>query len=373
VVTACAIARSGLSPEIAFKETQVVGIKGGRFVVVGGASLIGSHIAERLLSSGAAKVLLLDNMALGTSEGVQPLLGDRCQLVRGDALRINELFDAFEGTDGVFAVAGFLGMVMQANPWAGLDVNVRGIQNVFEAARYRGVKKVVYSSSVGAYGAAKETQVDESSPFYWQGISTGMALYGATKVIGETLALHYNQRYGLQSVCLRYSSVYGERLHSRGFSAINLRETYESVRAGKAPVLVGDGSQVFDYVYAGDAANANILAMESDVTNEAFNIVTGVDTSLRQITDVVIKVCDSELTPIFKEGKVEHVSSALPTLGYSREKAKKLLHWEPELSLEEGVHRLVRWFDEQAKSEKAGENFLCTTTQQSGLRLLQGG
>jgi UDP-glucose 4-epimerase len=140
-------------------------IKDGKFVVTGGASLIGSHVAERLLGEGAREVVLLDNYALGSPDTVRPLLGDpRVKLVRGDILRINELYDAFDGCDGVFAIAGFLTLPLSQNPSLGLAVNVEGQVNVFEACRYRNVKKVVFSSSVAVYGDPAPALVDETAP-----------------------------------------------------------------------------------------------------------------------------------------------------------------------------------------------------------------
>ncbi len=134
----------------------------GKFVITGGASLIGSHVAEQLLSQGAREVVLLDNYALGSPDTVKSLLGDpRVKLVRGDILRINELYDAFEGCDGVFAIAGFLTLPLSQNPSLGLAVNVEGQVNIFETCRYRGVKKVVFSSSIAVYGDPAPGLIDE--------------------------------------------------------------------------------------------------------------------------------------------------------------------------------------------------------------------
>ncbi len=109
-------------------------IRNGRFVVTGGASLIGSHVADRLLAEGAAQVVLLDNFSLGTPQAIAHLDGNpRVSLVRGDILRVGELFDAFAGADGVFAIAGFLTLPLTQNPPLGLAVNVDGMVNVFEA------------------------------------------------------------------------------------------------------------------------------------------------------------------------------------------------------------------------------------------------
>ena len=128
-------------------------IQDNKFVITGGASLIGSHVADRLLAEGAGEVVLLDNFSLGTPETVGHLEGDsRVKLLKGDILRINELYDTFKGASGVFAIAGFLTIPMSQNPPLGLAVNVEGQVNTFEACRYAGVKKVVFSSSIAAYG-----------------------------------------------------------------------------------------------------------------------------------------------------------------------------------------------------------------------------
>jgi UDP-glucose 4-epimerase len=133
-----------------------------RFVVAGGASLLGSHIGRQLLDAGARGVLLLDNLALGSTGAIASLLADkRCVFVRVDITRLNELFDPFKGAAGVFSVAGILGAPMLASPWLGLDVNIRGLHNVLEASRVQGVNKVVFSSSMGVNGRIGAGGADE--------------------------------------------------------------------------------------------------------------------------------------------------------------------------------------------------------------------
>ena len=110
--------------------------------MTGGASQVGSHIAEQLLEGGAREVVLLDNLSLGSSEMLQPLLADaRCTLVRADVMRLNDLIDAFAGKDGVFAVAALMASSIGRDPWTGIDVNVRGLQNTLEACRHQRVRK----------------------------------------------------------------------------------------------------------------------------------------------------------------------------------------------------------------------------------------
>ena len=208
-------------------------IEGGRFVVTGGASLIGSHLTQQLLETGAAAVILFDNYALGSPEVAASLAQDRrVTPVRGDITRLPELLDALDQVDGVFALAGFLTLPLSQNPGLGLEVNVLGMYNIVEACRYRGVKKVVFASSVATYGDPEADEVDERTPFSWQTVPPAPALYAASKIIGENLLHLYHQRYGLDYVALRYATVYGERQHHRGVNALHIIASYERITAG---------------------------------------------------------------------------------------------------------------------------------------------
>ncbi|SDO89352.1 NAD-dependent epimerase/dehydratase family protein [Afipia sp. GAS231] len=323
----------------------------GKFVVTGGASLIGSHVAEQLLSQGAREVVLLDNFSLGNPETVKSLLGNpRVKLLRGDILRINELYDAFEGCDGVFAIAGFLTLPLSQNPSLGLAVNVEGQVNIFEACRYRNVKKVVFSSSVAVYGDPAPGLVDEQAPAQLSSFQPAAALYACTKLIGENLSKLYSAKHGIQAIGLRYSTVYGERQHYRGVNALYIMENYDRIARGEAPVITGDGSEVHDYIHVADVARANVMAMASDVTAESFNVVTGVATSLNRLVEILLSITGSSLKPVFKAGGGSVRSSVTDQLDFSRAKIEKMLGWVPEVSIEEGIRRLLEWRKAQDKA-----------------------
>jgi UDP-glucose 4-epimerase len=322
-------------------------IKGGRFLLTGGASLIGSHVTGQLLDGGAATVVLFDNYSLGSPEIAAALGRDpRVQVVRGDILRPNELYDALDGIDGVFALAAFLTLPLSQNPVLGMDVNVRGMMNVLEACRYRGVKKVVFSSSVATFGDPDTTDVDEDTPFRWQKSQPATTLYGATKIIGECLGRLYKDRYGIDFVGLRYSTVYGERQHLRGINAIYIVEAYEAIKANQRPVLPGDGTQAYDYVYAGDVARANVMSMASAVSGESFIVATGVDTSLNEVVQILNKLTQKNLQPEYRTDPSKPRTAMKPKLGYSPAKAKRLLGWEPQVGIEQGIERLIAWTEE---------------------------
>jgi UDP-glucose 4-epimerase len=323
-------------------------ISSGKFVITGGASQVGSHIAEHLLRADAGEIVLLDNLSLGSADLLQPLLADgRCKLVRGDVLRLNELVDAFDGADGVFAVAALMATSIRQDPWMGLDVNIRGLQNTFEASRIRGVKKVVLSSSAGIYGASVDVPTDEDSPLRWQSLPPALSLYCTSKAVGESLARFYLENHGISFVALRYTSVYGERQHRRALMGGHIGDTCERIRNGLPPILEGDGRQVSDYIYAGDVARANLMAMESAITGESMNICSGIEIPQKRIVEIAAKACGSKVEAEVRGNATTAKLAFTTRQAYSRDKAKRLLGWEPEVSIEEGVGRVLRWVDEQ--------------------------
>ncbi|MCB2077270.1 MAG: NAD-dependent epimerase/dehydratase family protein [Novosphingobium sp.] len=319
-------------------------IANGRFVITGGASLIGSHVADALLADGAREVILLDNFSLGTPQAVAHLEDDdRVRLVRGDILRVGELFDAFEGADGVFAIAGFLTLPLTQNPPLGLAVNVNGMVNVFEACRFAGVKKVVFSSSLAAIGEPGPEPITEESHSNLAAFQAGTKLYACSKLIGEALCQLYGAKHGVDGVALRYATVYGERQHYRGVNALYIIDNYERIARGERPRITGDGSEVHDYVHVADVARANVMAMASDVAGEVFNIGSGVSTDLNRLVDLIVKITGTDLEPEYVEAKGAVKSTSSSTIDFRIEKARDMLGWEPQVDIEAGLRRLIEW------------------------------
>lgn len=329
-------------------------IEGSKFLLTGGASQIGSHICDQLLEAGAREVVLFDNFSLATDEAVQHLVKNpRVKLVRGDILRTNELYDALDGVSGVFAAAGFLTLPLSLNPTLGLSVNVMGQVNVYEACRYRGVEKVVFSSSVAVYSDPRAEVIDEGEPFAWDKLQPGGALYGASKIIGENLGRLYHDKHGVKSINLRYASVYGERQHYRAVNSLYIIETYDRIMRGERPVIPDDGSEVHDYIHVADVARASVMAMESDVSRESFNVCTGASTSLNQLVAIIQKTMGTNLQPEYKTpvGKIRATSSS--TLKFTNKKIEKLLGWRPQISIEEGVRRVIEWRKSQDRQQSS--------------------
>jgi len=166
------------------------------------------------------------------------------------------------------------------------------------------------------------------------------------QVLGEGLARLYQELHGMEFVALRYTAVYGERQHRRAVMGGHIAETCERLRRGEPPIIDGGGEQVQDYVYVGDVARANLLAMESAVAGEGFNIVSGVATSQKRIVEIATEASGSTLDPIHRPLVVTRLPP-MTKIRFSREKARRLLGWEPQVSIEEGISRMLRWVDEK--------------------------
>ena len=319
-------------------------VAGKAYLVTGGASLIGSHLTDALLAAGASEVRLLDNFALGTPDMVAHLLGDeRVKLIRGDILRLSDLLEAAQDADGIFALAGFLTIPMYANPSLGVQVNTVGLLNTLEAARFARVRRVVFSSSVAAYGNAEAETLAEDAPTVAASLSPVSAVYGVSKLFGESLCRLYAQKFGLEFNALRFASVYGERQHARAVNANFIAETHERVRTGLRPVITGDGREVHDYVHVADIAAGCVAAMDSAQHGHVMNLATGVDSSLTDVVRAVLRLSGSTLEPEYRPDTRAIRSAGGDRLAFSRSKAEEAIGWVPRIGLEEGIRRYIAW------------------------------
>src|SRR5689334_19273707 len=234
-------------------------IKGARLLIVGGASLVGSATAELFLGSGAAQVVVLDNLSQGSLAALEHVKGNpRLKIVPGDVMRLPQLLAAMRDVDGVLHLAALMSLAMDRDPWTGLAVNIRGTQNVIEACCISGVKKLVLASSSAAYGYGRGIagKLVEGTPFHSADAPPAAALYGASKIIGEPLCRHAHRSRGLEYIVPRYATVYGERQHYRAANALYIIETLDRVRRGRRPRVIGDGSEAKHFVHVSDVARA---------------------------------------------------------------------------------------------------------------------
>ena len=198
---------------------------------------------------------MLDSFYQGSADNLKHLQGDaRLKLVQGDVMRLPQLIEATKGMDGVLHLAALMSITMDRDPWTGLDVNIRGLQNAIEACCIAGVKKLVFTSSSAVYGYGPGLKGDlvETTPFLTYGAPPGAIIYGASKIIGEQLCRDAFLKRGLDYVVVRYSTVYGERQHYRATNALYIIETHDRVRQGLRPRVIGDGSDTKHFVHVSD-------------------------------------------------------------------------------------------------------------------------
>ena len=248
---------------------------------------------------------------------------------------------------GVFAVAGFLTLPLTLNPALGIAVNVQGMVNIHEACRYQGVEKVVFSSSVAVYGETESALTEETDPWAWSKQQPGAALYGGSKIMGENIGRLYEDRYGVKSISLRYSSVYGEKQHLRAVNSVYIVDTYQRIKRGERPLIPDDGLEVHDYLHVADAAKANLIAMGSDVSRESFTVCTGVSTTLNRLVQIILDLTGSDLQPEYRTPAGKIRATVSKTLKFSNRKLERMLGWTPEISMEDGIARMVEWLGKE--------------------------
>ncbi len=253
-------------------------LSGTKVVVIGGAGFIGSHVVEELLEENIDEVVVYDNFTRGTQENLHIALRDkRVKLVEGDVTYIDVLGDALRGASYVFHLAALWLLHCYEYPRAAFLVNIEGTFNVLEACVRQQVKRLIYSSSASVYGDAVTIPMSEDHPF------NNRTFYGATKVAGEQMCRAFYERYGLSYVGLRYMNVYGPRQDYRGAYTSVIMKILDRIDAGQPPIVYGDGSQTYDFIDVIDAARANVCAVKADVTDDVYNVGSGVGTTIREI------------------------------------------------------------------------------------------
>lgn len=317
-----------------------------RILITGGAGLVGSHIADQVASL-AREVVVLDNFVRGRRENLQRALASgRVRVVEGDIRDRNCLAEVMAGVDVLFHQAAIRITQCAEEPRLALEVMADGTYNVLEAAVTAKVQRVVAASSASVYGLAEEFPTPERHPPY-----NDRTLYGATKTFGEGLLRAFREMYGLPCVALRYFNIYGPRMDIHGVYTEVLIRWMDRIAAGQPPLIFGDGRQTMDFVYIEDVARANLLAAESAAGDQVFNVASGMETSLNELAATLLKVMGSSLKVEYgPERKVNPVSRRLADTRAARER----LGFVAQVSLEEGLRRLVAWYQEERHAQKKG-------------------
>ncbi len=317
-------------------------IENSKILVIGGAGFIGSFVVSELLKEPVQQVVVYDNFARGKKEYLEESLKDpRCSIfpIGGDIRETDILNTAMQGMDYVICLAAMWLLHCKDYPRTAFEVNIAGTFNVLEACVKNNIKKLIWSSSASVYGDAVEIPMTESHPF------NNKNFYGATKIAGEAMATAFNDRYGLSVIGLRYMNVYGPHQDQTAAYTGVVPIMLNKIDANEAPVINGDGSQAYDFIYVEDVARCNVLALKSDVNYGFYNVGTEVQTSIKELCNLILKLKNSNLKVTYKPYSSDDARALVQNRIGSAQKAEKELGFKYNYTLEEGLKKLISWRD----------------------------
>jgi UDP-glucose 4-epimerase len=322
-------------------------ISGSKILVIGGAGFIGGFVVRELLKHDVKEVIIYDNFTRGKYDNINDCLKDKRCIVfpfGGDIRELDVLDKAMEGVDYVFHLAAMWLLHCKDFPRTAFEVNIGGTFNVLEACVKHKVKKLVYSSSASVYGDAVEVPMTESHPFNNQNF------YGATKISGEAMCTAFNDRYGLNVVGLRYMNVYGPGQDQHAVYSGVVPIMLNKIDENEQPVINGDGSQAYDFIYVEDVAKSNVQALISDINFGYYNVGTEVQTTIKELCDTILRLKESKLEVIYKPYNADDARALVKNRIGSRKKAEEELGFKYQYSLDEGLMRLIEWRESQKLS-----------------------
>lgn len=303
------------------------------YLVTGGCGFIGVNLVSRLVAQNL-RVRVLDNLSLGRYEDIENL---GVQLQVGDIRDPAAVSRACQGMDVVVHLAAHTRVIESlADPELNFDVNAVGTMNVLGACRDAGVAKMIFASTGGAILGEKQPPVHEGM------VPHPTSPYGASKLAGEAYCWAYFGSFGLNTVALRFSNVYGPHSYRKG-SAV--AQFFKNLMQKKPIVVYGDGKQTRDFIYIDDLVEAIMLADKAETPGEAFQIASGRETSIRTLIETMKEV----VPEVPFEVRYEPARPGEVVRNYACiEKARRLLGFEPKTCLDDGLRKTWEWFNSRA-------------------------
>jgi len=310
-------------------------------LVTGGAGFVGSNLVDALLRNKCEKVIIFDNFATGFAYNIPHLENDdQVEIIRGDILDFESLDRQVAKADLIFHQAAQLEIIKATeNPVEDLRINTLGTLNVLISAKKYDIKKLVYASSGGVYGQAKYVPIDEKHP------TRAQWSYGVSKLAGEQYCIQFYELYGLPTVSLRYSIVYGNREWYGRVLTIFVKNALEN----NSLSIFGDGKQTRDFIDVRDVTEANLLAAtEKNADGEIFNIASGIGFSVEDLCKLVLEQTNKTNLQILHEdpkpGEKGRKLGELREFILSIEKAKKILGFSPKIDFKkQGLREYIDW------------------------------
>ena len=315
-------------------------LSGSKILVIGGAGFIGSNVVSELLKERVSEVVVFDNFARGKSNYlINSLKDDRCSVfpIGGDIREIDILNDAMKGKDYVICLAAMWLLHCKDYPRTAFDVNISGTFNVLEACVKNNIKKLIWSSSASVYGDAVELPMTENHPF------NNKNFYGASKIAGEAMCTAFNDRYGLQVIGLRYMNVYGPNQDQTAAYTGVIPIMLNKIDDNEPPLVNGDGSQAYDFIFVEDVARCNVLSLKSQISFGFYNVGTEIQTSIKELCDKILELKKSNLKVKFNPYNKDDARAFVQNRIGSRKLAEKDLGFKYKYSLEDGLLKLIEW------------------------------
>lgn len=315
-----------------------------KILITGGAGFIGSNLCDYFIQKDC-QIVCLDNFATGFKKNIEHLLSNpNFTLIEGDIRNISDCKKAVEGVDYVLHQAA-LGSVPRSinDPITSNDVNVGGFLNMLVASRDAGVKRFVYAASSSTYGDS------EALPKVEDKIGKPLSPYAITKYVNELYADVFSKTYGMETIGLRYFNVFGRRQHPEGAYAAVIPKFVMQFMKHESPVINGDGNYSRDFTYIDNVLHMNDLALFSDnnkAVNTVYNTAYGDRTTLKQLVNY-IKEFLSEYDPAIGDVEVIHGPNRVGDIPHSLasiDKAKELLGYNPQFSIQQGLKQAVEWY-----------------------------
>lgn len=307
-----------------------------KVLITGGAGFIGSNIVDALIER-HNEVIVVDDLSNGKLENVNK----KAKFYKFD-IRDKKLIDIFsiEKPDIVIHNAAQLSVrISVENPLLDAEINVIGGLNVFDCSAKSNVKKVIFASSGGTvYGEQLYFPADENHP------TNPISPYGVAKLTSEKYLNYYFREYGLKYTALRYANIYGPRQDPLGEAGV-VAIFSNKILKGQDPIINGDGNQTRDYVYVGDAVEANLLAMESDFIG-CVNIATSIETTVNELF-YALKEASGNKNIKEVHGPAKPGEQYRSVLSYNL--AKEVLGWQPKTPINEGLIKTFEWFKNNLK------------------------
>lgn len=319
-------------------------IENSRILVTGGAGFIGSNLVETLLKQNN-EIVVLDNFATGKRENIAPFAGNPAfRLIEGDIRDIAMCRKAVDGIDYVLHEAA-LGSVPRSikDPMTSAEVNISGFVNMLFAAQEAKVKRFVYASSSSAYGDSRTLPKVEDE------IGKPLSPYAVTKYVNELYADNFSNLYGIETIGLRYFNVFGRRQDPFGAYAAVIPKFAISLLKHESPVINGDGSYSRDFTYVDNVVQANQLAILADrpeAVNTVYNVAFGERTTLNELF-TYLRDCLSGFDPEIAGIEARYGPNRAGDIPHSLagiEKACRLLGYEPQYNVRQGLKEAAEWY-----------------------------